>query len=139
MDWPTVIYGMAIATNAAFTNIAPTFYRAIDHWSLPIQCPLGAEELKRFAFRVPERSYTIELKSGWFLGLESGVLIGFESPTVHNRRLRPNPADKTPSLAQGGPGHRHQPCGPAGSARQRNLGAGEPGNRKAQNAGPPLL
>ncbi len=102
MDWPTVIYGMAIATNAAFTNITPTFYRAIDHWSLPIQCPLGAEELKRFAFRVPERSYTLELKSGWFLGLESGVLIGFESPTVpttgcgRTRQTKPESRSRRP-------------------------------------------
>ena len=94
MGWPTVIYGMAIATNAAFTNIAPTFYQEIGRWNLPIQSPLKAEELRRFAYRVPERSYTLELKSGWFLGLEGGMLIAFESPVHRNHRLRARPGEK---------------------------------------------
>ena len=94
MSWPTVIYGVAIATNAAFTNIAPMFYREISHWDLPIQCPFKPEDLKRFVYRVPERSYTLELKSSWFLHLESDVLISFDTPTYRNHHLRAKPGEE---------------------------------------------
>ena len=82
-------------------NIAPTFYREIDHWNLPIQCPFKSEELKRFACQPSQEGYSLELRTGWLLSLDWGVMTSFDSPTIRNHRLRAKPGDRaTVSLAQ---------------------------------------
>lgn len=93
MPISTIIYGAAIATNAVFISLAPTFYREIDHWHLPIKHPFDPSTLSRFSYREPQ-AINLQLNSGWRLELVYDSLTSFYGPNYPPLRHRAKAAEK---------------------------------------------
>src|SRR6267142_3451623 len=93
MPISTIIYGAAIATNVVFINLAPTFYREIDHWHLPIKHPFDSSTLSRFSYREPH-AIDLQLNSGWRLELVYDSLTSFYGPNYPPLRHRAKPTEK---------------------------------------------
>jgi hypothetical protein len=91
MDPHTVIYGAAIATNALFTNLAPKIYAEVQRWRMPLVCPFNPDDLKRFSFDANDENYCVQLRSGWLIDLNYGVLVSFYGPDYPDSKYHPEP------------------------------------------------